>query len=93
MNTTSPYVWETSPWENSYLRWEVLKLKNENNLLKAEVEQLKTLTVEMDKTINISQAGCRELKAEVERLTNNCNYLDQKLDEELDNSAKEGKQS
>jgi len=84
MNTTNPYVWETSPWENSYLRWEVFKLKNENNLLKAEVEQLKTLTVEMDKTINISQAGCRELKSEVERLTNNCNYLDQKLDEELD---------
>ena len=27
------------------------------------------------------------LKAEVERLTNNCNYLDQKLDEELDKSA------
>jgi len=27
------------------------------------------------------------LRAEVERLTNNCNYLDQKLDEELDNSA------
>jgi hypothetical protein len=27
------------------------------------------------------------LKAEVERLTNNCDYLDQKLDEELDKSA------
>jgi hypothetical protein len=31
--------------------------------------RLKALTVEMDKTINISQAGCRELKAEVERMT------------------------
>jgi len=27
------------------------------------------------------------LKAEVERLKNNCDYLDQKLDEELDKSA------
>ena len=27
------------------------------------------------------------LKAEVERLTNNCDYLDRKLDEELDKSA------
>ena len=55
--------------------------------LKAENARLKSLTAEMDKTINISQAGCRQLKAEVERLTNNCNYLDQKLDEELDKSA------
>jgi hypothetical protein len=49
--------------------------------------RLKALTAEMDKTINISQAGYRELKAEVERLTNNCDYLDQKLDEEIDKSA------
>jgi len=27
------------------------------------------------------------LKVEVERLTNNCDYLDQKLDEEIDKSA------
>lgn len=33
-----------------------------------EKDRLKALTVEMDKTINISQAGYRELKAEVERL-------------------------
>ena len=33
------------------------------------------------------QAENARLKAEVERLTNNCNYLDQKLDEELDKSA------
>jgi predicted RNase H-like nuclease (RuvC/YqgF family) len=37
--------------------------------LKVEVERLNLLIAEMDKTINISQAGCRELKAEVERLT------------------------
>ena len=40
---------------------EIEKLQIENDCLKA-------LTVEMDKTINISQLGCRELKAEVERL-------------------------
>jgi uncharacterized small protein (DUF1192 family) len=35
----------------------------------AENARLKALTVEMDKTINASQAECRRLKAEVERLT------------------------
>jgi hypothetical protein len=33
------------------------------------------------------QSENARLKAEVERLTNNCDYLDQKLDEELDKSA------
>ena len=32
-------------------------------------------------------AECTRLKAEVERLKNNCDYLDRKLDEELDKSA------
>ena len=36
--------------------------------LRAEIERLKALTIEMDKTINESQAGVRNLKAEVERL-------------------------
>jgi len=35
----------------------------------AEVARLEALTSEMDKTINASQAECRRLKAEVERLT------------------------
>jgi uncharacterized small protein (DUF1192 family) len=35
----------------------------------AEVARLEALTAEMDKTINASQAECRRLKAEVERLT------------------------
>ena len=35
----------------------------------AEVSRLEALTAEMDKTINASQAECRHLKAEVERLT------------------------
>jgi chromosome segregation ATPase len=43
------------------------------NSLIANTEQenarLKALTVEMDKTINASQAECRRLKSEVERLT------------------------
>jgi chromosome segregation ATPase len=40
-------------------------------MVKAQAEnaRLKALTVEMDKTINASQAECRRLKAEVERLT------------------------
>ena len=40
-----------------------------NRKLLEENARLKALTVEMDKTINISQSGYRELKAEVERLT------------------------
>ena len=63
------------------------KIFSDNMHLQAENARLKALTIEMDKTINISQAGYRDLKAEVELLTNNCNYLDQKLDEELDKSA------
>jgi peptidoglycan hydrolase CwlO-like protein len=33
------------------------------------------------------QSENARLKAEVERLQNNCDYLDQKLDEQLDKSA------
>lgn len=74
-----------------------------------EVTRLKTLTVEMDKTINISQAGCRELKTEVERLRkagdnlaraiddNGCHdngdWYDQQNAIHAWNAAKEGKQS
>jgi hypothetical protein len=71
--------------------------------------RLKALTVEMDKTINASQAECRRLKAEVERLTKAGNGLhaflinyivDSRISSaylnKLDdgwNAAKEGKQS
>jgi hypothetical protein len=41
--------------------------------LKAENARLIALTVEMDKTINASQAECRRLKAEVEQLMIFCN--------------------
>ena len=37
--------------------------------LLTEKQRLDSLTAEMDKTINASQAECRRLKAEVERLT------------------------
>ncbi len=47
---------------------EVTMMKRIGELNK-ENARLKALTAEMDKTINISQAGCRELKAEVERMT------------------------
>ena len=59
--------------ENARLKAEVERLTNLQSgadYFKAEVERLNLLTVEMDKTINISQAGCRQLKAEVERLKN-----------------------
>jgi predicted nucleic acid-binding Zn-ribbon protein len=44
--------------------------------LKAENARLIALTVEMDKTINASQAECRRLKAEVERLEARIEYVD-----------------
>jgi peptidoglycan hydrolase CwlO-like protein len=121
----------------------IINCNKEIEKLQIENDRLKSLTAEMDKTINMSQAGCRQLKAEVERLEavieshkdaglrvlamldeerrltkhlkaeverltafttrtiipnellqaeverlqNNCDYLDQKLDEEIDKSA------
>ena len=41
----------------------------------AENPRLKALTAEMDKTINASQAECRRLKAEVERLKSEPEHL------------------
>ena len=75
--------------------------------LQAEVERLNLLTAEMDKTINISQAGCRLLKAEVERLHKAGDAMAEALDLNDDvfdnqekkeaqiawNAAKEGKPS
>ena len=75
--------------------------------LQAEVERLNLLTAEMDKTINISQAGCRLLKAEVESLhkagdemAKRTEFFQKRWDaDELCqevgawNAAKEGKQS
>jgi hypothetical protein len=47
----------------------IINCNKEIEKLQIENDRLKALTLEMDKTINISQAGCRELKAEIERLT------------------------
>ena len=55
----------------------------------AMLNRMKAVPVEaklMDRIGELNAENAR-LKAEVERLTNNCNYLDQKLDEELDKSA------
>jgi hypothetical protein len=86
---------EATRIENARLKAEVERLKMEQKLkavpveaklfdrvaaLKAEVERLTAFTT---RTIIPNE----ELQAQVERLTNNCNYLDQKLDEELDKSA------
>jgi chromosome segregation ATPase len=45
------------------------RLRDRYAELCTENARLKALTAEMDKTINASQAECRRLKAEVERLT------------------------
>ena len=46
----------------------IINCNKEIEKLQIENARLKALTAEMDKTINISQAGCRLLKAEVDRL-------------------------
>jgi hypothetical protein len=68
--------------------------------LEAENARLKALTVEMDKTINASQAECRRLRAEVERLTKagddmalNLTHIGWNICVEAWKAAKEGKQS
>lgn len=44
------------------------RLETVNAALRAEVESLAALSRRMDETINVSQAECRRLKAEVEAL-------------------------
>jgi chromosome segregation ATPase len=51
------------------LKVEVANLKAKADQSESENARLEALTAEMDKTINASQAECRRLKAEVERLT------------------------
>ncbi len=53
-----------------------------NNILNSEETNFVKLSVYQS-----LEAENARLKAEVERLTNNCDYLDKKLDEELDKSA------
>ena len=54
----------------------IINCNKEIEKLQIENARLKALTAEMDKTINISQAGCRLLKAEVERLRNLATKID-----------------
>jgi predicted RNase H-like nuclease (RuvC/YqgF family) len=66
------------------------ELKAENARLKAEVERLKAEPDALTAYLyadTLRRDDIKTLKAHIERLTNNCNYLDQKLDEELDKSA------
>ena len=62
------YEGERSQWYCSDAYARCVRAEIEIKRLKAEVEELKALTAEMDSTINVSQAACREYKAEVERL-------------------------
>jgi len=60
------------------------------NQLKAEVAELKNQPDPLTAYLYAAELGKQDkkiLKAEVERLKNNCDYLDQKLDEEIDKSA------
>jgi chromosome segregation ATPase len=59
----------------------------ENARLKADVNELSD-GLKLASEVGIKMADeVTRLKAEVERLKNNCDYLDAKLDEELDKSA------
>jgi hypothetical protein len=68
------YVFPVQQADGNWIKWE------DYAKLKAEVERLTAFTT---RTIIPNEL----LNAEVERLKNNCDYLDTKLDEELDKSA------
>ena len=55
--------------------------------LKAEVRSAVAEVIREEIRRHLSGDENARLKAEVERLKNNCDYLDTKLDEELDKSA------
>jgi seryl-tRNA synthetase len=62
----------------------VLNLGNECRALAEENQRLKHERIHDLNQIGGLQQENAYLKSEVERLKNNCKYLDQKLDEELD---------
>ena len=65
-------------------------IEEENARLKAEVERLTGIVNSPHPAVAgwVSASNERDaLKAEVERLKNNCDYLDKMLDDELDKSA------
>lgn len=70
MNTPSIVFYEHNLDDSQLqsLSKSVLNLGNECRALAEENASLKALTERMNDTINLSQAECRRLKAEVERL-------------------------
>jgi len=78
-------------FENARLQGRVITLEAEVKCLEAVIrahERVDCLSVtSLKKQLVEADAENARLKAEVERLTNNCDYLDQKLDEELNKSA------
>ena len=87
--------------ENARLKAEVERLKEGNECLdqmhEKEMARSAFLCEEVNRTtawgrglesdLSWARAELLMVKAEVERLQNNCDYLDQNLDEELDKSA------
>jgi regulator of replication initiation timing len=78
-------------FENARLQGRVITLDAEVKCLEAVIrahERVDCLSVtSLKKQLVEADAENARLKAEVERLQNNCDYLDQKLDEEIDKSA------
>ena len=77
-------VWNLAV-ENTHLKAELTDLKSTADRFKAEVESL--MTSPASRLLRAEREETARLKAEVERLQNNCDYLDQKLDEEIEKSA------
>ena len=78
-SVTETHRINTSMWKDDLVRYKEIcdELDAECSRLKAEVERLTAVFVPENLI----------LRADVNRLKNNCDYLDCKLDEELDKSA------
>ena len=68
--------------EGQYVEW------RDYQWLLTEKQRLDSLTAEMDKTINASQAECRRLKAEVEKWEKNTQLMGRQLNDELEQVAR-----
>jgi predicted RNase H-like nuclease (RuvC/YqgF family) len=69
---------------------DAFKALHQGNLLAAKDARIKQLEAEVERLTAFTTRTIipnELLKAEVERLKNNCDYLDTKLDEELEKSA------
>jgi hypothetical protein len=78
-------------FENAQLKGRVITLDAEVKCLEAVIRAHERIdcraVTNLKKQLVEADAENARLKAEVERLENNCNYLDQKLDEEIHKSA------